>query len=85
VSRLRFRVESVLADRGIVLARALDAGELKLTSQSKLGARPIAHLDLPRAVRDDGTPDLGVVGFFLAYAADVAHFPVGAVVVYADE
>ena len=82
---MRFRVESVLADRGIVLARALEPGELKLTPAARLGARPVAHLDLPRSVRADGTPDLGLVGFFLAYSADVVHFPVGAVVDYAAE
>jgi len=85
VSRLRFRVESVLADRGMVLARPLDTGDLRLTPHATLGARPVAHLDLPRKVRADGTLDLELVGFFLAYAADVIHFPVGAVVVYADD
>jgi hypothetical protein len=85
VSRLRFRIDSVLADRGIVFARAMDTGEIKVTPQATLGARPVAHVDLPRKLREDGTPDLGLVGFFLAYAADVIHFPIGTVVVYADE
>ena len=83
--RLRFRVEGVLADRGIVLARAVDAGAVRLTPQATLAARPVAHLDLPRTLREDGTPDLGVVGFFLAYAADVVHFPIGSVVEYSEE
>ncbi len=85
MARIRFRVESVLADRGIVLARAMDPGALKLTPQATLGARPVAHFDLPRTLREDGTPELGVIGFFLAYSADVVHFPVGAVVTYSDE
>ena len=85
MSRLRFRVESVLADRGIVFARAMDTGDFKLTPHATIGARPVARFDLPRKVRDDGSQDLGVVGFFLAYAADVIHFPIGAVVVYSDE
>lgn len=83
--RLRFRVESVLAGRGIVLARAVDAGAVRLTPRATLAARSVAHLDLPRALREDGTPDLGVVGFFLAYAADVVHFPIGSVVEYSEE
>lgn len=82
---MRFRVESVLADRGIVFARALEPGDLKLTPRATLGARPVAHLDLPRKLGADGTPDLGLVGFFLAYGADVAHFAVGAEVEYAAE
>lgn len=85
MSRLRFRIDSVLADRGIVFARAMDTGELKVTPQATLGARPVAHVDLPRKLREDGTADLGLVGFFLAYSADVVHFPIGAVVVYADD
>ncbi len=85
MSRLRFRVDSVLAERGIVFARAMDVGELKVTPRATLGARPVAHVELPRRVREDGTEDLGLVGFFLAYAVDVVHFPIGAVVVFADE
>ncbi|HEX8954614.1 MAG TPA: hypothetical protein VF997_08015 [Polyangia bacterium] len=85
MSRLRFRVEGVIVDRGVVLARPLDTGALTLTPLATLGARPVAHFDLPRKVRADGTPDLELVGFFLAYAADVKHFSVGSVVVYADE
>ncbi len=82
---MRFRVESVLADRGIVFARALDAGAFKLTPTATRDARPVAHVELPRAVRGDGTPDLGLVGFFLAYAADAARFAVGAEVDYAED
>ena len=83
--KLRFRIESVLADRGIVFARPLDTGELKLSKHSTLGVRPVRHFDVPRKVREDGTLDLELVGFFLRNPADAAHFPVGVVVVYADE
>ncbi|HWE28075.1 MAG TPA: hypothetical protein VHB97_08745 [Polyangia bacterium] len=85
MSRLRFAVESVVADRGIVLARPLDTGELRLTPHATLGVRPVRHFDLPRTLRADGTPDFELVGFFLRNSGDVVHFPVGAVVVYADE
>jgi hypothetical protein len=47
--------------------------------------RPVRHFDVPRKVREDGTLDLELVGFFLRNPADAAHFPVGAIVVYADE
>jgi hypothetical protein len=85
VSRLRFRIEQVLADRGIVFARPLDTGELRLTPMSTLGVRPVRHFDVPRKLREDGTLDMEVIGFFLRNPSDVVHFPVGAVVVYADE
>jgi hypothetical protein len=85
VARLRFRIEQVLADRGIVFARPLDVGELRLTPHSTLGVRPVRHFDLPRKVREDGSLDYELVGFFLRNPADAVHFPVGAVVVYADD
>jgi hypothetical protein len=85
MSRLRFAVESVLADRGIVFARPVDTGALALTPRSSLGSRPVRHFDLPRKLRADGTPDYELVGFFLRKPADAAHFSVGDVVVYADE
>ena len=68
--KLRFRIDSVLPDRGIVFARPLDTGELKLTKHSTLGVRPVRHFDVPRQLREDGTLDLehraraaGAVGF----------------------
>jgi len=81
---LRLRVEHVLADRGIVLARPIEIGAFQLTPTATLDGRPVAHLDLPRALDDDGTPDLELVGFFLAYAADAARFRVGAEAVYSE-
>ena len=85
MSRLRFRIEEVLADRGIVFARPLDTGELRLSPHATFGLAPVRHFDLPRKLRADGTPDFELVGFFLRNPADSARFSAGAVVVYADE
>jgi hypothetical protein len=83
---VRVRVESVVAARGIVLARPVEKGAMLATPRATLGGRRVVHFELPRKVREqDGEEDWGLVGFVLAEVGDVVHFPVGAVVEYRDD
>jgi hypothetical protein len=82
------RVESVVAARGIVLARPVEKGAMLATPRATLGGRRVVHFELPRKVNvkvEGGEADLGLVGFVLAEVGDVVHFPVGAVVEYRDD
>ena len=82
---MKFRVESVVAGRGLVLARPVEKGALLATPRARLGGRLVAHFELPRKLRADGTQDLELIAFVLQDAGDVAHFPIGAVVEYRDD
>jgi hypothetical protein len=82
---LRVRVESVVASRGLVFARPLEPGPMLATPRATLDGHRVAHFDLPRKLRADGTPDLELIGFHLETPADAAHFTIGAEVVYRDE
>ncbi|MCA1665358.1 MAG: hypothetical protein LC659_14030 [Myxococcales bacterium] len=82
---MRVRVEAVVAARGVVFARPLEPGPLLASARATLGGHRVAHFDLPRTLRPDGTPDLELIGFQLESAADATHFTVGAEVVYRDE
>ena len=67
-----------------VLAVAL-IGMLLATPRATLGGRRVKYFELPRKLMEDGALDLTLVGFYLEDPADVAHFPLGAVVEYRDE
>ena len=82
---MRVRVEAVIAARGLVFARPVERGAMLATPRATLDGHRITHFDLPRKLRADGTPDLELIGFQLADAADAAHFTVGAEAVYRDE
>ena len=82
---MKVRVESVVAARGVVLARPVEKGALLATPRATLGGRRVAHFELPRKLRADGTQDLELIAFVLQDAGDVAHFPLGAVVEYRDD
>lgn len=82
---MRVRVEAVVASRGIVFARPIDPGTMLATPRATLDGRRVAHFDLPRKLRADGSPDLEYIGFQLVDPAEAAHFSVGAVVAYLDE
>jgi len=81
---LRLRVESVMASRGIVFARAIEPGTMSATPRATLGGKRVKYFDLPRKLLEDGAPDLSMIGFYLEDAVDVAHFAVGAIVEYRD-
>jgi hypothetical protein len=81
---LRVRVEGVVASQGIVLARPLEVGELRMSPSASLGGRRVRGFDLPRKVLEDGSVDLSLFGFFLENPAEVAHFVVGDEVVYTE-
>jgi hypothetical protein len=82
---VRFRVDSVIAPRGLVLARPIERGDMLATPRARLGGRRILHFELPRKLKPDGTPDLELIGFQLENPEDARHFPAGAVVEYVDE
>ena len=82
---MRVRVESVVAARGLVLGRPIEPGTMLATPRATLGGRRVKYFDLPRKLLEDGAPDLSLIGFYLEDPADVAHFPLGAIVEYVDE
>ncbi|MBS1120389.1 MAG: hypothetical protein H6Q90_2617 [Deltaproteobacteria bacterium] len=77
---LRFRVESLLERLGIVFACQLDAGDFRLGPLSTLGGHRVLGFDVPRKLREDGSPDLALFGFRLERRQDVAGFVVGSIV-----
>ena len=82
---MRVRVDSVVAARGLVLGQPIEPGSMLATPRATLGGRRVKYFELPRKLMDDGGLDLSLVGFYLEDPADVAHFPLGAVVEYRDE
>ena len=55
---LRVRVEAVMPSRGIVFACPVEPGPMLATPRATLDGRRVAHFELPRKLRPDGTPDL---------------------------
>jgi hypothetical protein len=82
---VRLRVESVVAARGLVFARPIEPGSMLATPRATLGGRRVKYFDLPRKLMQDGALDLELIGFYLEDPADVAHFPLGALVEYIDD
>jgi hypothetical protein len=82
---VRVRVDSVVASRGLVLGRPIEPGQMLATPRATLGGRRVRYFDLPRKLLQDGSPDLELIAFVLEDPAEVAHFPIGAVVEYRDE
>jgi hypothetical protein len=80
----RFEVEQVLMiarDLPVVLARLLSAADLALRADSTLNGCPVAQfLEIPPALRADGSPRLDLFAFALVNAEDLARFSVGQVV-----
>ena len=77
---MQFRIEHVLVHAGNaqVMARSLESGDFALTNHATLGGVPIRPVvTSPRALRDDGTPDLDVFVFLLQRASDAACLVVG--------
>lgn len=75
-----FKIEYIAGSSGTpyLLARQMEAGEIRLTSSSHLGGVPIRpHLSQPRAHTSDGQPDLTHYAFVVCNAADLAKLCVG--------
>ena len=81
---IRLRVERVLRRGNIVFARLLDHKNFRLTSTSTLGGCQVKHFDIPRAVKEDGSIDLEIFGFFLSDPSDLDRFHIGDVVSYVE-
>ena len=65
----------------VVLARVLEAAEVALTDTSTLGGYAVSQLlEIPRGLRADGSPRVGLFAFALANPADLAYFAPGQVV-----
>ena len=80
MAALSFQIEFVLADRGFVIARLLEAADFRLTAQSTLAGCAVTAMDMPRAKNSDGSPRLDLFAFRLRDPADSARFKVGEVV-----
>jgi hypothetical protein len=84
VTIARFEVEQVLMiarDLPVVLARLLSTADVALTAESTLNGFPVAQfLEIPPALRADGSPRLNLFAFALANAEDLTHFAAGQVV-----
>ena len=80
----RFEVEQVVMiarDLPVVVARLLSAANLALTEESTLNGCPVAQfLEIPAALRADGSPRLDLFAFALANAGDLERFTAGQVV-----
>jgi hypothetical protein len=85
VTSVRFEVEQVamIAYRlPVVLARLLATAEVALTETSTLGGYAVAQLlEIPRGLRADGSPRVGLFAFALANPEELAYFAPGQVVV----
>ena len=79
------RVEAVMASRGMVFACPVETGPMLATPRATLDGRRVAHFELPRKLRPDGTPDLELIGFQLEDPGDAAHFTIGVEVLYRDD
>ena len=78
----RFEIEQILVlDAGVaVLARRQGASDFTITSSSTLGGVPLReHLDIPRKLLPDGSPDLEFFAFQLAHREDASKLAVGQV------
>ena len=77
---VRMRIEWVAPkqlDR-YVLARALESAEFRLSPASTLGGFAIEPiLSQPRALKEDGSPDLEIFAFVLRNSSDIAKLRVG--------
>jgi hypothetical protein len=78
-----FRIEfsSEIHGTVCVCARRVGEGDFRVTESSTLGGvalRP--YLDIPRKLRDDGTPDLEIFAFLLRDFTDQHLLSVGQVV-----
>lgn len=75
-----FKVEYIADSSGTpyLLARQMEAGEIRVTPASQLGGVPIRpYLSQPRAHTSDGRPDLTLYTFVVCNAADLAKLSVG--------
>lgn len=73
---VRFRVEAVLPAHGIVACRRLEPADFAIATATLNGCR-VAHAEVPRALRPDGSLDLDCFAFTLARRDDAAKFVVG--------
>jgi hypothetical protein len=84
VSISRFEVEQVVMiarDLPVVVARLLSAADFTLAAESTLNGYPVAQfLEIPRALRADGSPRLDLFAFALVNVEDLVHFFAGQVV-----
>ena len=79
MAALPFQIEFVMAERGYVLARALEGRNFRLVEGTKLGGYPVEprHLDVPRAKNPDGTPRTDLFAFLLKDRAQAARLKAG--------
>jgi len=87
VAPMRFEVEQAVMiayQMPVVVARLLSAAEFTLAilaERSTLGGYAVAQfVEIPRALRADGSPRLNLFAFALANPDDLAHFAPGQVV-----
>jgi hypothetical protein len=85
---IRMQIEYVAPERlgKYVFARALGSSDFKLTQSSQLGGVPVEmFLSQPRALKEDGSPDLDVFAFVLKHEDDLAKLSVGSEVTLEEE
>ncbi|HVE79877.1 MAG TPA: hypothetical protein VNA89_13510 [Gemmatimonadaceae bacterium] len=65
----------------VVLARVLSPTDFALTAAATLGGRAVAQVvEIPPAVRADGSPRLDLFAFALVNEDDLVHFTPGQIV-----
>jgi hypothetical protein len=86
VSALRFQVEFVMAERGYLIARALEPRSFRLVEGTTLGGCPVEprHLDIPRARSAGGEARQDLFAFRLKRREDAARFRPGDLAELAD-
>ena len=82
MAAIPFQIEFVLAERGLVIARQLEAAgspPFALVEGTRLGGCVLEpkHLDIPRAHNPDGTPRRDIFAFKLRRSEDAARFKPG--------
>ncbi len=84
---IKMRVESAfqVGRDACVIARPLEKKEIIVSAKSRLGGAPLKpFLQIPRSIREDGTPDLEIFAFVLSRADDLPRFKAGDEVVFEE-
>ncbi|MBI5545068.1 MAG: hypothetical protein HY901_14345 [Deltaproteobacteria bacterium] len=80
MAALPFQVEFVFAERGFLIARALERSDFHLSEEAALAGSPVVAMEMPRAKAPDGAVRKDLFAFRLKRREDAARFKAGEVV-----
>ncbi len=80
MAAIPFQIELVQPERGLVIARRLEAIEFQVATETTLAGCPVTAMSLPPARGPDGQPRTDLFAFRLRKSTDGESLQVGAVV-----